>query len=256
MYFHRDRHISDYRKGIKNVNRLLESKAADVTIERKVAMTPEERQLVTGLFDRLQNIEPVAKDRDADQLIRDAVRQVPDAPYLLVQSVLVQEQALRQADARIRELEERVANLPSGAIGPDQSTESRSFLGGAGGLQIRTTGSVPLAGRQVADPPAIDGPSPARDADRSPLPVPSGGGFLASALSTVAGVTGGMLLADSIRNVLGGGRLGDGASSSMAAVDRTQDDAQDAREDLAADDAALDDSQDAFDEVDGEGIDV
>ncbi len=65
-----------------------------------------------------------------------------------------------------------------------------------------------------------------------------------------------MLLADSIRNVLGGGRLGDGASSSMAAVDRTQDDAQDAREDLAADDAALDDSQDAFDEVDGEGIDV
>ena len=219
-------------------------------------MTPEERQLVTGLFDRLQNIEPVAKDRDADQLIRDAVRQVPDAPYLLVQAVLVQEQALRQADARIRELEERVATLPSGAIGPDQSTESRSFLRGAGGLQFRTAGSVPLAGRQVADPPAIDGRPRARDADRSPLPVPSGGGFLASALSTVAGVTGGMLLADSIRNVLGGGRLGEGASSSMAAVDRAQDEAQDAREALAADDAALDDAQDAFDEVDGEGIDV
>jgi hypothetical protein len=37
----------------------------------------------------------------------------------------------------------------------------------------------------------------------------------------------------------------------MAAVDRAQDEAQDAREALAADDA-----QDAFDEVDGEGIDV
>jgi hypothetical protein len=60
-----------------------------------------------------------------------------------------------------------------------------------------------------------------------------------------------MLLADSIRNVLGGGHLGEGASSSMAAVDRAQDEAQDAREALAADDA-----QDAFDEVDGEGIDV
>lgn len=215
-------------------------------------MTPDERQLVTGLFDRLKKIDGVAKDRDADQLIRDGVQQVPDAPYLLVQSVLVQEHALQQADARIRELEERVANLTSGDPGQREGAGGGSFLGGARASQTRTEGSVPSAGRQVSDAPTSEGPPPGRPPYQQP-PQPSGGGFLASALSTATGVTGGMLLADSIRNLFGGGRTGDVSSS--AALERAQRDAQTAREDadkarqdVAADDAAQDETQDALDD--------
>lgn len=212
-------------------------------------MTPEERELIAGLFDRLQKLGGVAKDRDADQLIRDGVRQVPDAPYLLVQSVLVQEQALQQADARIRELEERVASLSSADTGSRASMAGGSFLGGARGYQSRPEGSVPSAGRQRPESP------PQRPDYPQAPPQSSGGGFLASALSTATGVTGGMLLAESIRGLFGGGHSAEGSTS--AALERAQreaqaarNDADNARKDVAADDAALDDAQDAFDDSD------
>src|SRR5437660_5623775 len=69
-------------------------------------MTPEERNLVIELFDRLTTLEDAARDPDAERLIEDGLRQAPNAPYALVQTVLVQDEALRRADARIRELEE------------------------------------------------------------------------------------------------------------------------------------------------------
>ena len=71
-------------------------------------MTPEERQLIAGLFDRMRGYTLPEKDREAEALINEQVTALRDAPYMLVQSVLVQEHALQQADARIRELEEQV----------------------------------------------------------------------------------------------------------------------------------------------------
>ncbi len=68
-------------------------------------MTPEERNLVTDLFDRLATLEDVQRDAEAERLIRDGLRQAPNALYALVQTVLVQDEALKRADARIRELE-------------------------------------------------------------------------------------------------------------------------------------------------------
>jgi uncharacterized protein len=60
-------------------------------------MTPQEQQLITELFARLKQTRAQAKDADADQLIRKGVIDNPEAPYLLVQTVLIQEMALRQA---------------------------------------------------------------------------------------------------------------------------------------------------------------
>jgi hypothetical protein len=54
-------------------------------------MTPGERQLVTDLFDRMRGFGPPEKDREAEALINQSVRAMPDASYMLVQSVLVQE---------------------------------------------------------------------------------------------------------------------------------------------------------------------
>ncbi len=68
-------------------------------------MTPEERKLVTDLFDRLATLEDAQRDPEAERAIRDGLRQAPNAVYALVQTALVQDEALKRADARIRELE-------------------------------------------------------------------------------------------------------------------------------------------------------
>jgi len=51
-------------------------------------MTPEERQLISGLFERMRSYGAPDKDRDAEALIAREVRANPDATYMLVQSVL------------------------------------------------------------------------------------------------------------------------------------------------------------------------
>jgi hypothetical protein len=208
-------------------------------------MNSQEQRLIEDLFTRLQSISTAEKDEDAEQHIRGLVARFPDAPYYLTQSVLVQQQALDRADARIKELEQLAQQAR-----PGSQRSATSFLGGS---------SVPQTGRR--DP---DVPRPAEQLAQSPWaqpsPARSGGGFLSSALSTATGVAGGMFLADSIRSLFGGGGggiLGSGsasASENQAALDKAQDDAQDAkddaeqaRQDLAADDAALDDMQDEQD---------
>src|SRR5580765_4367827 len=67
-------------------------------------MTPQERQLVEDLFDRLAQLEKAPRDAEAERTIADGLRRAPNAIYPLVQTVLVQDEALKRADARIREL--------------------------------------------------------------------------------------------------------------------------------------------------------
>src|ERR1700751_1859694 len=85
-------------------------------------MTPEERNLVIELFDRRATLEDAQRDPEAERLIRDGLRQAPSALYALVQTVLVQDEALKRADARIRELE--------GASAAETAPRDTSFLGG------------------------------------------------------------------------------------------------------------------------------
>ena len=72
-------------------------------------MQSEERELITSLFGRLQPFESQPRDGEAEALIKDLAARQPAAPYLLVQTVLVQEQALKAAQERIAELEARAA---------------------------------------------------------------------------------------------------------------------------------------------------
>ena len=66
-------------------------------------MTPQERQLMAQLFDRLATLENSPRDPDAEAMIREGFRKAPNAADALVQTVLVQDEALKAANAHIQE---------------------------------------------------------------------------------------------------------------------------------------------------------
>src|SRR3979409_1049617 len=77
------------------------------------AMTPQERQLIDDLFDRLAKLEGTPRDSEAMSAIMQGLRTAPNAVYALVQTALVQDEALKRANSRIQELEGGHAGEPN-----------------------------------------------------------------------------------------------------------------------------------------------
>jgi hypothetical protein len=186
-------------------------------------MSPEERQLLQGLFDRMRSAAGNPRDQEAEAFISDNVRQQPYAPYLLSQTVIVQDQALRAANDKLQQLEAQLQQMqPQGA--PAQQPGSGGFLSGIGAMfgggssqpQPRSPwnqggqpqGYPPQQGN-YAPPPQQGGPWGGQPQQAS------GGGFLHGALGAAAGVAGGVLLADSIRGLFGGHNNGLGIASGV-----------------------------------------
>ncbi len=161
-------------------------------------MTPEERKLVTDLFDRLASLEDNPRDPNAVDAINEGLERAPNAVYALVQTVLVQDEALKRADARIRALEGGAGEAPP---------QDTSFLGGLrnqilGRREETRGGSVPsvrpgapsTAWHNTGAPAA---PQPMQ-AQAAPEPMQQrggmGGSFLGTAAAAAAGVVGGSLL--------------------------------------------------------------
>jgi uncharacterized protein len=166
------------------------------------AMTPQERELVAELFDRLAELEASPRDPDAEQAIAEGLRKAPHAVYALVQTVLVQDEALTRADARIRELEGGYA---------DEQDRPTTFLGGMRealfGRGEPGRGSVPSVGpgmQQMGTGAAAAPPSPAGAGQ--------GGSFLGTAAAAATGVIGGSLMLDGIRSMMGHSRGASGGS--------------------------------------------
>ena len=219
-------------------------------------MTPEERQMIAGLFDRMHSYGTPEKDREADTLINEAVRSTPDAAYMLVQSVLVQEHALQEAGNRIKDLEAQVRSLQQREDQP-RASGSGSFLGGllGGGRPASqpAASSVPVIGSRAPAPSAYDQDQQRPWSQSSPQqqagPAP-GGGFLRSAMATAAGVAGGMLAAGAIRDLMGGHANANTAANTPAASNASsgtdtasteqarQDWEQDVRQDASDDDSS------------------
>ncbi len=185
-------------------------------------MQSQERDLIAGLFGRLQSFENQPRDAEADALIRDLVQRQPGAPYLLTQTVLVQEQALKAAQERIAELEAKAAAVQTPAAGFLDSAPRIGPWGApaapaAARTSVPTSGSVPATGAAPAPSPLI--PSPTRSPLQAAVSQPAaGGGFLRSAMATAAGVAGGALLFEGIRNLMGGGSP---AGTAQAAASQT-----------------------------------
>ena len=193
----------------------------------EILMTPEERQMLSGLFDRIRDASSGPKDQEAESFIGEAMRNTPAAGYVLAQTVLVQQQALEAAARHISELEAR-------AKSDAQPQQEGSFLGNLGR-------SLFGGGSQAAPPPPAQrsydarayerdaGPAQANPPQRqayappppSPYPpsqgyapppqggpwsggAPQGGGFLSGALQTATGVAGGVLLGNALGGLFGG----------------------------------------------------
>jgi len=165
-------------------------------------MTPQERELIQGVFDRLARAGAGAKDAEAEALIRELTARQPDAAYGLVQAVIVQDMGLNQAQQKITDLQRQLDDARARPAPP--AAGGGSFLGG---FSPWGGGSVPRSGAPGAPPMQAQAPSftPAwGGAQQQPQPVSGTGGFLRSAASMAAGVAGGALIAEGLSSLFGG----------------------------------------------------
>lgn len=146
-------------------------------------MDSTERQVIDELFGKIRQAEGQSgpRDAEAEARIRQHVAQQPASHYYMAQAIIIQEQALAAANARIEQLERQLSDRSAGG-----------FLGGLFGAG----GSRPLP----AEPSRADGWDP-RVAAYTHRHHGRSGGFLAGAMQTAVGVAGGVLLGSAIASM-------------------------------------------------------
>jgi hypothetical protein len=192
-------------------------------------MTPQERQLVDDLFDRLAQLENAPRDPDAIAAITDGLRKAPSAVYALVQTVLLQDEALKRANARIQELEQ--AHAPEQTQSGGFLDSMRDTIFGSSGQRGSVPNVPPPSSRPVWNSGQVlqqaqpydhgpydqgsygqgsygqgsygQGPYGQSYGAQQP-PFGGGGSFLGTAAATAAGMVGGSLLLNGIRSMMGG----------------------------------------------------
>ena len=199
-------------------------------------MNPQERQLVDDLFDRLSQVESAPRDPDAIAAIAEGLRRAPNAVYALVQTTLLQDEALKRAHNRIQELEAGSAGEQRQSGGFLDSMRDSIFgqnqpRGSVPNVRAPEVGSRPVwnSGQvmQQAQPPGQYSQAPygqpqapfGQPAPQPPMgaaPMGGGGGsFLGTAAAAAAGMVGGSLLLGSIRSMMGGSHQGFGDSAGL-----------------------------------------
>ena len=158
-------------------------------------MENQDRELILGLANRLRQAQPVQKDPQAAEVIAHHVGAQPDALYLLVQAVLVQEDALRTAQARIAELQA----APPAAAPAFGAAPAPAF-----GAAPPAAYAAPPAQQQGGFMSRMFGQNRDQAAPAGAPQGGSGGGFLKTAAAAAAGVAGGALLFQGLSGAFGG----------------------------------------------------
>ena len=190
-------------------------------------MTSQEQQWLDEFLQRLASAQGVAKDPQADALIRERLAAQPDATYLLVQRALLLEKALHDARQQIAQLQQQASGQ-----------SSSSFLGQGLDNQFGRNPVPPAAPSPAyAASPSYPAAPPAQQPGwrerlfGSPAAAPSapaaaGSSFLGNAAASAAGVAGGMFLFNGIENLLGhhgaGGSWLGGGNSPQSVENVTQ----------------------------------
>ena len=199
-------------------------------------MTPQEQQMIDGLIGRIRNTPVQNKDSEAEQYIQQSLSGTPDALYVLVQTVLVQQYGLQQAQSQITELKQQNQTLQDQL---QQAADHAKSTGGSFLSHIFGGGSQPSQPQQGSQNPPYQ-PVTAPSAGQAypggypppPPPPPvyatqaypapgggmfggGGGGFLQGAMQTAAGVAAGELVFQGMEDLFhgfGGGHGGYGQS--------------------------------------------
>ena len=80
-----------------------------------MTMDRNDQRAIESLFEKLANVERQSPPRDAEAeaFIREQIARQPGATYYMAQTIVVQEQALNAAQARIEELEQQPGSRQS-----------------------------------------------------------------------------------------------------------------------------------------------
>src|SRR6266700_515765 len=129
-------------------------------------MTPQEQQIIESLFQRLTQgaAQGGPRDPEAEALIQQRLQSFPGGPYYMAQTLILQERALQQAEARLGQQGGQGSFLPGGSGQPYQQ-------------YAPAPGYAPRAHQQAPGGSGI-------------------GGFLAGAGKLALGIGGGILVAD------------------------------------------------------------
>jgi uncharacterized protein len=204
-------------------------------------MSPEERKLLSGLFERVRTASATPRDKEAEDLIEQETRSQPYATYYLAQAVVVQEKGLEAAANRIRQLEDHIRELEAGESDHRRAEQGGGFLSSIFGSSQsqqqapvqQNSGPWANSGRQnyggnrgyddnYRAPPPSSGYQPSGYQPTGPWSGNSyrgpsaGSSFLTGALGTAAGVAGGMLLANSLSGIFSNHMAGAGLGNPLA----------------------------------------
>ncbi len=178
-------------------------------------MDSNDRQAIDGLFSRIAEVERQSGplDQEANAFIGQKIAAQPTAPYLMAQTIVMQEQALAKAEQRIQDLERQPSSRSSGGLfsslfggGSPAAPASRAAPAAAYGQQAAQQGGYgQTTGTAMGQPPAGQPNSPWGNQGAAQQGQRSGGGFLQGAAQTAMGVAGGMLLGSAIGSMFSGG---------------------------------------------------
>lgn len=231
-------------------------------------MNDQERQVISDIFRRLEQVANQPRDPEAERFIAEKLREQPYAPYAMAQAVYVQEQALANLQAENEHLR---TELDQASRRPQQG----GFLSGIFGGGSRPPGPA------YNTPPTRQA-SPWGQPQHHPhqhhgapqggmmggAPGPWGGGtmqrggggsFLGTALTTAAGVAGGMMIANALTSAFSGNSnpVSDAASAAgLGGADQAADAGNAGITDSLYQDASSQDSGQDFSDFGGDGGDA
>ncbi|WP_336486004.1 DUF2076 domain-containing protein [Methylobacterium nigriterrae] len=194
-------------------------------------MNSEERDVIAGIFQRLEQAASQPRDADAERFIADKIRAQPYAPYAMAQLIYVQEEAIKSLNQQLEEARRSQQAQPQGGGGgflssifgggsrpepqyPPQQRPGGQPWGNQGGYGAPPQG-YPQQG-YGGPQGGYGGPQGGPWAGQQQAPA-RGGGFLATALPMAAGAAGGMLLGSALSNAFAGGhsQLGSAAAAGL-----------------------------------------
>jgi uncharacterized protein len=198
-------------------------------------MTNEERDIITQFIARVGGAQAPGRgtfggsvpataapplppvDPEADRLIAEQFARYPEARYRLTQLAFIQEHALAEAQNRIQRLEWELQQARQAVQQAQQQPAGGSGGGFFSGLFGGGSRSAPPPQQGGSGPNWNQGPGQAPNYQQAAPPPPQyapsyqpgmfqrqGSGFLGSALTTAAGVAGGLVAGNALMNLFSG----------------------------------------------------